>query len=293
MVDVDVDLFARERGPEQRGLAERVHVPREGQTGTWHIEGEQVSLAHPPHLDSIAYVRGKVHGKRFTRQDLSEIVRDIVAGRYSDMHLAAFITAIALAFVSGLVQTLVPNLLKQTTDALVTHGAPADLREAAQIPIVRNQVEELLGKALIRLGFISEEQLLMTLAEQLAEIEHFIIAGSFGAYLSIDSAMAIGLLPRLPRARFAQVGNAAGLGVRQMLASHTARERARQIAARCQYQELASRADKASVSSISSNSSAKSRSSGWFGSRPMPRSSSCSKAAPPISRPSRSRTRPM
>jgi thymidine phosphorylase len=57
--------------------------------------GEQVSLAHPPHLDSIAYVRGKVHGKRFTRQDLSEIVRDIVAGRYSDMHLAAFITACA------------------------------------------------------------------------------------------------------------------------------------------------------------------------------------------------------
>ena len=38
-------------------------------------------------------------------------------------HRAAFITAIALAFVSGLVQTLVPNLLKQTTDALVTHGA--------------------------------------------------------------------------------------------------------------------------------------------------------------------------
>ncbi len=38
-------------------------------------------------------------------------------------HRVAFITAIALAFVSGLVQTLVPNLLKQTTDALVNHGA--------------------------------------------------------------------------------------------------------------------------------------------------------------------------
>lgn len=58
-------------------------------------EGDRVSLAHPPHLDSIAYVRGKVHGKRFSREELSQIVRDIVAGRYSDMHLAAFITACA------------------------------------------------------------------------------------------------------------------------------------------------------------------------------------------------------
>ena len=38
-------------------------------------------------------------------------------------HRLAFITAIALAFVSGFVQTLVPNFLKQTTDALVTHTA--------------------------------------------------------------------------------------------------------------------------------------------------------------------------
>ena len=48
-----------------------------------------------PYLNSFAYVRGKVHGKRFTRAALDEIVRDIVAGRYTEMHLASFITACA------------------------------------------------------------------------------------------------------------------------------------------------------------------------------------------------------
>lgn len=75
------------------------------------------------------------------------------------------------------------------------------------------------------------------------DIGHFIIAGAFGAYISIESGIAIGLFPDLPRQRFVQVGNAAGLGVRQMLASRVARQRADDLAARCRYQELSSRPD--------------------------------------------------
>jgi len=48
----------------------------------------------------------------------------------------------------------------------------------------------------------------------------------------------IGLLPPLPLARYAQVGNAAGVGVARMLASTVERERAAAIAARCRYVEL-------------------------------------------------------
>ncbi len=44
--------------------------------------------------------------------------------------------------------------------------------------------------------------------------------------------------PALPAARFVQVGNAAGMGVRQMLASGAARAQAAGIAARCRYVEL-------------------------------------------------------
>ena len=75
------------------------------------------------------------------------------------------------------------------------------------------------------------------------DIERFIIAGAFGAYIDIASGVDIGLFPDLPAARFEQVGNAAGLGVRQMLASRSARVRAGELADACQYVELSTRSE--------------------------------------------------
>lgn len=80
------------------------------------------------------------------------------------------------------------------------------------------------------------------------QIDRFVIAGAFGAYIRVESARAIGLLPPLPPApdgtsRFEQVGNAAGLGVQQMLSSRERRARAAQIARQARYVELSSRSD--------------------------------------------------
>lgn len=75
------------------------------------------------------------------------------------------------------------------------------------------------------------------------ELECFIIAGSFGAYIDVKSGIETGLFPSLPREIFLQVGNAAGVGVRQMLASTQARDRARELASACRYIELSSRKD--------------------------------------------------
>lgn len=74
-------------------------------------------------------------------------------------------------------------------------------------------------------------------------IERFVIAGSFGAYIDVESGVAIGLFPDLPRERFRQVGNAAGVGIRRMLASTEARQQAKQLAEQCRYMELSSRSD--------------------------------------------------
>lgn len=76
-----------------------------------------------------------------------------------------------------------------------------------------------------------------------AQIDRFVIAGAFGAYIRIESARAIGLLPPLQIDRFEQVGNAAGLGVQQMLSSRERRQRAAQIARQARYVELSSRSD--------------------------------------------------
>ncbi len=71
-----------------------------------------------------------------------------------------------------------------------------------------------------------------------ADIERFIIAGSFGAYIDLDSGVGIGLFPDLPREHYRQVGNAAGRGIRLMLASRQARRHAQQLADVCRYVEL-------------------------------------------------------
>ncbi len=97
-----------------------------------------------------------------------------------------------------------------------------------------------LAKAAIR----TATELLLDEAGLMADaIERFIIAGSFGAYIDVDSGIAIGLFPRLARERFRQVGNAAGVGIRRMLASVEARQRAWQLARTCRYMELSSRSD--------------------------------------------------
>jgi uncharacterized 2Fe-2S/4Fe-4S cluster protein (DUF4445 family) len=74
-------------------------------------------------------------------------------------------------------------------------------------------------------------------------IDRLVIAGAFGAYVRVDSARAIGLLPPLPPERFNQVGNAAGLGVQQMLTSLRHRARAADIARQARYVELSGRSD--------------------------------------------------
>lgn len=56
-------------------------------------EGERVTLRHPPTLESFSHVRAKMYGQRLDDAAFAEVVGDIAAGRYSDAHIAAFLTA--------------------------------------------------------------------------------------------------------------------------------------------------------------------------------------------------------
>jgi uncharacterized 2Fe-2S/4Fe-4S cluster protein (DUF4445 family) len=94
-----------------------------------------------------------------------------------------------------------------------------------------------LAKAAIRAGI---QILLETSGCTEEDIKRVIIAGAFGTYIDIASAVAIGMLPLLPLKRFRQVGNAAGAGARLALISLKSRTKAQTIASRVHYIELAS-----------------------------------------------------
>ena len=105
------------------------------------------------------------------------------------------------------------------------------------ITITQHDVRELqLAKAAIRTGI---QVLLEASGCTEADIKHVIIAGAFGTYIDISSAVAIGMLPPLPLKRFRQVGNAAGMGAKLALISLRSRAQAEVIASRVSYIELA------------------------------------------------------
>jgi uncharacterized 2Fe-2S/4Fe-4S cluster protein (DUF4445 family) len=115
----------------------------------------------------------------------------------------------------------------------------ADERVTQGAAIVFNQRDVRavqLAKGAIRAGI----RVLLEQAEVKEEqIDQVIIAGAFGNYIDIASAVAIDMLPNLPLDRFAQVGNAAGIGAKLALVSYPHRATAQSIAARSHYMELA------------------------------------------------------
>ncbi|MGH7499389.1 MAG: thymidine phosphorylase family protein [Gemmatimonadales bacterium] len=58
-------------------------------------EGDTVELAHAAPPDSLGLIRAKIYGGRLAAAGFDAIVRDIADRRYSDIHLASFITACA------------------------------------------------------------------------------------------------------------------------------------------------------------------------------------------------------
>ncbi|WP_303312533.1 thymidine phosphorylase family protein [Hymenobacter sp. BT730] len=55
--------------------------------------GDEVRLMHLPPLASMHRVRAKMYGRRLMPEDYQAIMRDVAAERYSNVELAAFITA--------------------------------------------------------------------------------------------------------------------------------------------------------------------------------------------------------
>ncbi|MEA1976822.1 MAG: ASKHA domain-containing protein, partial [Chloroflexota bacterium] len=108
------------------------------------------------------------------------------------------------------------------------------------IVVTRSDVNEIqLAKGAIRAGL---EILLEEGGIEAGDIDEFIIAGAFGTYLDVDSAITVGIFPELPRDRFRQVGNAAGTGAQQMLISAEQRRVADEIPERVEYIELTTHA---------------------------------------------------
>jgi uncharacterized 2Fe-2S/4Fe-4S cluster protein (DUF4445 family) len=75
------------------------------------------------------------------------------------------------------------------------------------------------------------------------DVAELMLAGGFGNYLSVRSALRIGLIPPLPERKIRYVGNAAALGAQLALMSEPERARAAALARRIEHVSLAAHPD--------------------------------------------------
>jgi len=93
-----------------------------------------------------------------------------------------------------------------------------------------------LAKAAIRAGI---KLLQKKVGLEDSEISKILLAGAFGNYVRAESALRIGLLPNVPVEKIHFIGNAAASGAIMALLNRQYRDKARELAKKIEYVEIA------------------------------------------------------
>lgn len=141
--------------------------------------------------------------------------------------------------------TLPPRLRDRVAmrgeERVVTVCRPGEGGAPREIVLTQDDVRQVqLAKAAIASGIAMLQHVAGVDADR---VEELLLAGGFGNYLSIASAIRIGLIPALPERRIRYVGNAASLGAQLCVLSEDERARAERVAARIDHVSLAAHPD--------------------------------------------------
>ncbi|MEI6385388.1 MAG: ASKHA domain-containing protein [Spirochaetota bacterium] len=117
---------------------------------------------------------------------------------------------------------------------VVAQAASTALGE--DLTISQDEIRSLqLAKGAIRAGI---DTLLAVHGLGVKDLDEFLVAGTFGNHLHVESAVAIGLYPDIPRDRIRQIGNAAGTGAVLQLLSEDERRVASELSRSITHLEL-------------------------------------------------------
>lgn len=88
--------------------------------------------------------------------------------------------------------------------------------------------------------YSATETLVKGLGVSISDISKIYIAGGFGNFINMESAIAIGMFPDVPRDRFVYLGNASLAGAKYALLSSSVRRRVKNVFERMTYVDLSS-----------------------------------------------------
>lgn len=118
---------------------------------------------------------------------------------------------------------------------------PGEAGAAREIVLTQEDVRQVqLAKGALASGIAMLQHVAGIPGDRVAEL---MLAGGFGNYVSIRSALRIGLVPPLPPERIRYVGNAASLGAQLCLVSEAERSRAEAVARSIEHVSLAAHPD--------------------------------------------------
>ena len=133
------------------------------------------------------------------------------------------------------------RVIKRGDERAVILARPGESGSTQEILLTQDDIRQVqLCKGAIASGAAMLQRIAGVPEDKVAEL---MLAGGFGNYLSISSAVRIGLIPALPESRIRYVGNAALLGAQLALLSETERHRAETIARGIEHVSLAAHPD--------------------------------------------------
>jgi uncharacterized 2Fe-2S/4Fe-4S cluster protein (DUF4445 family) len=186
--------------------------------------------ASPGAIERVRIIGDKVRIRTIGQESPVGICGSGILDAVAEMHAAGILDANGGMKVG---HPLVRGEGKQARVVLAEAGGRVHGREIAVNRVDVNEVQ--LAKGAIRAGI---EILLSEAGISFGEVDQVIVAGAFGTYLTTKSAVSVGMFPNLPQRRFRQVGNAAGIGAKQMLVSAALRHEAVALARRIEYVDL-------------------------------------------------------
>ena len=136
---------------------------------------------------------------------------------------------------------LAARVIKRGDERAVILARPGEHGATQELLLTQDDVRQVqLCKGAIASGAAMLQRIAGVPEDKVAEL---MLAGGFGNYLSIASAIRIGLIPAVPESKVRYVGNAALLGAQLALLSETERQHAEQIARRIEHVSLAAHPD--------------------------------------------------
>jgi uncharacterized 2Fe-2S/4Fe-4S cluster protein (DUF4445 family) len=148
---------------------------------------------------------------------------------------------IDLDHLDGLPPALAARVVKRGDERAVVLARSGEHGATQELLLTQDDIRQVqLCKGAIASGAAMLQRIAGVPEDKVAEL---MLAGGFGNYLSIASALRIGLIPALPESRVRYVGNAALMGAQLALLSEAERDRAERIARSIEHVSLAAHPD--------------------------------------------------